>query len=733
MNNTVYTGDKNVVNLCKNFKINAAQLSLLNRGLNFIPTKGNNKTLKEQMRFDLQQYHRRLKLAVYFEHKPETQCPPFTPKSQWVPPQGKLPPEVTALIEKDLQYFQNQFKIDWVKQNLHPIEFEALFDLCNNKDIVIKPADKGSAVVLMDREQYLWEGYRQLNDTNYYSKLSKPIYWDTIPLIEKIIQSLHQKKFINLKQKAYLLGDSEPRPRLFYMLPKIHKEPSKWSKPGEIPPGRPIVSDCSSETYRTAEFIDFHLNPLSTKHASYIKDTYDFVDKVKRLHVPVNALLFTMDVDSLYTNIDIAEGIQAIKNIFLRYPNSQRPDKELLQLLEINLTKNDFEFNGQYFLQIKGTAMGKKFAPAYADIFMAEWEVAALASCPKKPTTFYRYLDDIWGIWPHSREDFDNFTNILNNHNPSIKIKSELSETAVNFLDTTTFKGPDFSTKKVLDVKVFFKETDTHALLFKTSFHPKHTYAGLVKSQLLRFHRICTRQQDFRHATKVLFHALSTRGYCRPFLRRVFKTFLQTKPQEVSPLLPVVTTYSPSAVKLVKVIKNNFQKFTEKTQLLQEHRIIAAFRKNKNLQDFLVKAKIKKLSHTRPIRHGEFFQPLYWVRNNHTNDVFPTFKYGNVHSKNCVYLIMCKQCDMQYVGETGNTLMTRFTQHRYNIHRKKNTHTLLVRHFLQHGWDSLKATVLQCNSRWSTAQRRKIERIWIHKLDTLHPMGLNEKGGCPRL
>ena len=49
------------------------------------------------------------------------------------------------------------------------------------------------------------------------------------------------------------------------------------------------------------------------KHDSYIKDTYDFVEKIKQLHVPLNSFFFMMDVDSLYTNIDIAEGIQTIK------------------------------------------------------------------------------------------------------------------------------------------------------------------------------------------------------------------------------------------------------------------------------------------------------------------------------------------------------------------------------------------------------------------------------------
>jgi len=96
------------------------------------------------------------------------------------------------------------------------------------------------------------------------------------------------------------MRNSEPRARLFYMLPKIHKDRVKWSKPNEIPPGRPIVSDCSSETYHTAEYLDFFLNPLSTKHASYIKDTYHFVNIVKQLHIPDNSILFTIDRQSLY-------------------------------------------------------------------------------------------------------------------------------------------------------------------------------------------------------------------------------------------------------------------------------------------------------------------------------------------------------------------------------------------------------------------------------------------------
>ena len=72
------------------------------------------------------------------------------------------------------------------------------------------------------------------------------------------------------------------------MLPKIHKDPTKWSKPHEILPGRPIVSDCSSKTYYTAKYLNYYLNPLSIRHPSYIKDTYDFIAKIRTLKITPN-------------------------------------------------------------------------------------------------------------------------------------------------------------------------------------------------------------------------------------------------------------------------------------------------------------------------------------------------------------------------------------------------------------------------------------------------------------
>lgn len=462
-------------------------------------------------------------MAAYFQRGRNRDPPRFTPTSYWVPPLHKLPPEIIFLLKQDLKQFNTHFRSQQEKPNLSQAEQQALREWATNKHIVIKPADKGSAVVILDREQYIFEANRQLEDQTYYKRLQKPIYLQTVPKVYEIVEDLHKNKFINWKQKQYLKGELEPRPRRFYMLPKIHKNPEQWTVPFRIPPGRPIVSDCGSETYQTAEYIDYFLNPLSVKHPSYVKDTYHFIGMIKNLKVPHNSLFFTIDIDSLYTNIDTKAGLRAVKNILQKYPQQDRPDRQLLALLEINLTRNDFEFNNQFFLQIKGVAMGKKFAPAYANIFMAEWEEAALGKCPQKPFLYVRYLDDIFGIWTHSQEEFTEFIQILDTHDPSIRLKHKLDHHSIDFLDTTVYKGELFRTDQSLDIKVFFKETDTHSLLFKTSFHPTHTYKGLIKSQLIRFQRICTQDSDFMGAVNTLFAALKNRGYCRSFLRRCIR------------------------------------------------------------------------------------------------------------------------------------------------------------------------------------------------------------------
>lgn len=718
---------KNVLVLAENFNLSPTQLEFLNKGLTFVPTVDIGRNQKFQFQLDIQNYHRRIKLATFFRNAPKKSMLPFVGPSDWTPPLKSLPLEIKKLIHRDQNTFKKHYKFMNSEQNISSEEIDVLHELMDNKQIIIKPADKGSVVVIMGREQYIHEVKRQLNDATYYKQILKPIYLDTVPLIHEILDRLKNKKFINWRQRQYLAGNRQPRPRLFYILPKIHKDPNSWTIPFKIPPGRPIVSDCDSETYYTAEYLDFYLNPLATLHPSYVKDTYDFIKLIKSLRIRSDFYFFSMDVESLYTNIPIDEGIDCVERMFQKYPDPKRPDEELLELLRINLTRNDFLFDDQFYLQIKGTAMGKRFAPAYANIFMADWEEGALFKCKKQPAVYVRYLDDIFGIWLGSRVEFEEFVKILNSHDSSIKLKVQISKNSIDFLDTTIFKGANFHKTQKLDIKVYFKSTDTHALLHKNSYHPKHTFEGIIKSQLIRFKRICTRTRDFRQAVSTLFGAVRKRGYSRSFLRGCLKTFKIKKDRKKNNLIPLIATFSPAARILNYKFKNNFMKMTNRDNLIPNSEVISAYRRNKNLKDWLVRAKLPSFDWTKPLKAQKYFYKLKFIQNNSNHTIMKIGQNFTLKSKNCVYIIFCLHCDMKYVGETRNCLNIRLSQHLHNIKNKKELNTLFVQHFIGHGMAAVRMAGLEENVCWSDWERKKRERYWIYMVGTREPWGLNMK------
>ena len=159
--------------------ISENSIKLLDKGLSFIPTY--NKILKDKIIFARNKLIRNTKLHSYFfNSKIDYIKEPFTPDSNWVPPDFRLRRDIIKL-EKDIIEATDSIInktlgkniVDYSlkqNQNLSAQEIEALLLLKNDNNIIIKKADKGGATVIMDLDNYLKEGYRQLNDTKYYKK-----------------------------------------------------------------------------------------------------------------------------------------------------------------------------------------------------------------------------------------------------------------------------------------------------------------------------------------------------------------------------------------------------------------------------------------------------------------------------------------------------------------------------------------------------------------------------------
>nr|XP_048688123.1 uncharacterized protein LOC125627729 [Caretta caretta] len=397
------TPPSNIVNL-SNYTLSPAEAAVLSRGLSFCPSTPTNMI---QFCGDLESYFRRLRLKEYFQHTSEQHTNPQRPPyqhykkdSRWTPPEGR-----DSRLDFYIECFCRRARAEIVEKqhhlphNLSRAEHNAIHSLRNNSDIIIKKADKGGAVVIMNRSEYEQEAARQLSNTPFY----KPLPSDPTESYQKKLQHLLKKLPEKAQEQIHTDTPLESRPGIFYLLPKIHK-------PGN--PGLPIISGIGTLTAGLSGYVDSLLRPYATGTPSYLRDTTDFLRKLQSIgDLPDNTILATMDVDALYTNIPHKDGLQAVKNTI---PNNVTANL-VAELCDFVLTHNYFTFGDNVYLQISSTAMGTRMAPQYANIFMADLEQRFLSSRPVTPLFYLHYIDDIFIIWTHRKEALEKFHHDFNN------------------------------------------------------------------------------------------------------------------------------------------------------------------------------------------------------------------------------------------------------------------------------------------------------------------------------
>ena len=105
--------------------------------------------------------------------------------------------------------------------------------------------------------------------------------------------------------------------------------------------------------------------------------------------------LTRIDVVGLYPHIPHGDGLEAPREAFIKAEN-ELPVDELISLARVVLENNFFEFDEKIFRQKLGTAIGTKFAPGFANIFMGYLEEKFFSTCEFKPWVWWRFLDDVF-------------------------------------------------------------------------------------------------------------------------------------------------------------------------------------------------------------------------------------------------------------------------------------------------------------------------------------------------
>ena len=460
--------------------------------------------------------------------------------------------------------------------------------------------------------------------------------------------------------KNYLVPHHSRTAR-FYLLPKIHK-------PGN--PGKPIVSSCGAPTERISQFVDYYLHPLVTRVPSYIQDTTDFLVKLKQLpSLPDATLLATLDVSSLYTNIPHQEGITACEEALNSRAVQEPPTGDLCHLIKLILTRNNFSFNCNHYLQIQGTAMGTRMAPSYSNIFMGRLEQKLLKNQSQQPMVWWRYIDDIFIVWTHGETSLQALVDNLNTSHVTIKFTASRCTKEVAFLDTRVYL---YGGK--IETDLYVKPTDTHQYLLPTSCHPRHCKESIPYSQALRLRSIRSKEETYQTRIKEMKKHFLQRGYKKQILESQFKKVAWLTRDETlhhherekgtKPLL--VTTFDPRQPPLGEITKHhhNILQISDKMQKAVPELPLIAYRRPKNLWDLLVRAELTPRVRQEPGtrrcgRRGCKTCPMLQTMDSITSH------NGNTHrirtsalckSTNVVYVIHCQKCVLQYVEETEQAL-----------------------------------------------------------------------------
>ena len=171
-------------------------------------------------------------------------------------------------------------------------------------------------------------------------------------------------------------------------------------------------------------YLDKVTAPFVLGLESYVKDTthiLNILDSFRFSNDGGQSLVFTMDIKSLYTVIPNDEGLVSLKYFLDKREVKDPPTDTLVRMAELLLTLNTFEFNGDYYKQVGGVAMGSRLGPNYSCLFVGYVEERMLAEYTgRKPDPYKRYMDNVAGAASGSEQDLQQFLDFASKYHPKL-------------------------------------------------------------------------------------------------------------------------------------------------------------------------------------------------------------------------------------------------------------------------------------------------------------------------
>ncbi|KAJ1189219.1 hypothetical protein NDU88_005969 [Pleurodeles waltl] len=449
--------------------------------------------------------------------------------------------------------------------------------------------------------------------------------------------------------------------------------------------------------------LDTNLQPFMTNLSSYVRDTKDILQKLQDIEWQPDFSLATIDVVSLYTSIKHTDGLTAVsKCLSTRSVQYLTRNAMILDFLKFSLQNNYFLFDGNYYLQLQGTAMGAKFAPPYACILMGAVENHWLWSDRSdqfiKHIIFWgRYIDDILLIWQGSEAHLQKFIQSLTPNPWEIEVTYQISKSSIEYLDLLIYVEDN-----KLMTKFFRKKTSANSILHATSCHSASIIRNIPKGEFRRARLNCSNLNDYDRSSSEMTMRLVSRGYNQASLNTIRKevrnidrnSLLNTpKKNNKNTTIRFITAFHNGHKHIRKSLKKYWFLLANNSsinQYISSYPQIG-FRRAPNLRNKLCPSFFQRKVSTTflPPKPAGFYtcskcsicklglsKPKTVSINNCTHRITD---FINCSSTFVIYAIWCP-CNLTYIGSTTRPLKIRIQEHFRNIH-KSDTQAPMVEHF----------------------------------------------------
>jgi len=523
---------------------------------------------------------------------------------------------------KILESLEQSIKFDNIDNLLHNwLKITKSF-MRNNQDILFTKADKSNTTVAIDKNQYNGKMNNILDDNSTYLVVEKDPTKNITDKLKQVLTSWKNKGYIENNVYRSLLVTDGVLPRA-YGMPKIHKKGI---------PCRIVVSSINSPLHKLAVYIHKIIKNNINNPNSYVKDSYDLVNKLKNTQLHSKVKIASFDVVSLFTNVPLDFAMDSIRIRWAEISvGTSISCDDFLNRVSLILNSTFFKFNNKIYKQIFDTPMGSPLSPIIAQIVLRDIEERVFNVIPFHIPIYYRYVDDILIATP--LEEMYNALCVFNSIHDRVQFTSEINDD--NYINFLNLKVAINDNNRIV-IDLYSKPTASGRFLNFYSNNPITHKKGIIYGMIDKVLLLSDTHFHNDNIKSCIEHLLNN-SYSLKFIfntirnRIKYHIYKQNNNKENKEDNDIDYTKT-CAILYVKEFSNRI------ASLLSNSGVKTTYKCNNKLNNIIKPNK----------------DPLPYMQNS-----------------NVVYKITCSDCQASYIGQTKRQLGTRIKEHKQKINNKK--------------------------------------------------------------